>query len=185
MATDRDLSRAGMAGPLGSVLALAVFPGVVTGSRERAFNPSANPQARYKVETSSNDKLTEPVRGTPRSVTIIPKEVLADTGATSLRDVARDQDCGILLGATAGPRQHRAQNVVGSRSGNANAGGRARQDRPAIPDFKRRTPVRARRNPRRRWTVPAPRIECGPLRRRPRKPRNRASASDGPDGAAR
>lgn len=110
MAIDTHSSRKSMAGLLGPVLALAVLPGaalaadgeaaaaddqgvrapiVVTGSREGAFNPSANPQAPYKVETSSNDKLTEPVRDTPRSVTIIPKEVLADTGATSFRDVAR------------------------------------------------------------------------------------------------
>lgn len=104
MAIDCYSSRAGVAGLLGSVLAVAIFPAgalaaeadggashdqgarapiVVTGSREEAFNPSANPQAPCKVETSSNDKLTEPVRDTPRSVTIIPKEVLADTGATS------------------------------------------------------------------------------------------------------
>lgn len=91
---------------LGASLASAILPGtayaadaasdadngraiVVVGQKVGDANPNANPDAPYKVEKSASGKFTEPVRDTPRSMTIVPKEVLRDTGATSLRDVAR------------------------------------------------------------------------------------------------
>lgn len=62
---------------------------VVVGERSGDANPNANTQAPYKVERSADGKFTEKLRDTPRTITAIPKEVLRDTGATSLRDVAR------------------------------------------------------------------------------------------------
>ncbi len=76
-------------------------PIIVNGHAVLDANPNADPEARYKVEKSTNDKFTEPVRDTPRSVTIIPKEVLQDTGATSFRDVARITP-GVTLGTGEG-----------------------------------------------------------------------------------
>ncbi|MGB5076862.1 MAG: TonB-dependent receptor, partial [Sphingorhabdus sp.] len=55
----------------------------------------------YKVEKSSNGKLTELVRDTPKSMTVIPKEVIEDIGATSLREVARSTP-GVTLGTGEG-----------------------------------------------------------------------------------
>lgn len=66
-------------------------------SGEKNANPYANPDAPYKVEKSASGKLTEPLVNTPRTVTAIPKEVITDTAATSLRDIAR-QTPGITLG---------------------------------------------------------------------------------------
>lgn len=99
---------------LGSVLAALVAPGaanaedadapetiVVTGQREVDANPNANPDAPYKVEKSQNDKFTEPLRDTPKSITVIPKEVIEDVGATSFREVARTTP-GVTLGTGEG-----------------------------------------------------------------------------------
>jgi catecholate siderophore receptor len=58
---------------------------VVTGERDGDANPNANPNAPYKVENSANSKFTEPLRDTPKSITVIPKEVIEDIGATSFR----------------------------------------------------------------------------------------------------
>jgi catecholate siderophore receptor len=64
---------------------------------QKAANPYANPAAPYKVESSGSGKITEPLVNTPRTVTAIPKSVLTDTAATTLRDVAR-QTPGVTLG---------------------------------------------------------------------------------------
>ncbi|MDQ4420760.1 TonB-dependent receptor [Sphingobium sp. DEHP117] len=74
---------------------------VVTGHREPASNPNANPQAPYKVEKSANGKFTEPLRDTPRTITAIPKEVIEDMGATSFREVVRSTP-GVTLGTGEG-----------------------------------------------------------------------------------
>ena len=60
-------------------------------------NPYANPDAPYNVERSASSKLTEPLVNTPRTVTAIPKDVIEDKAATSLRDLAR-QTPGVTLG---------------------------------------------------------------------------------------
>lgn len=99
---------------LGSVLAALIGPGaaraeeadapetiVVTGQREADANPNANPDAPYKVERSQNDKFTEPLRDTPKSIVVIPKEVIEDVGATSFREVARATP-GVTLGTGEG-----------------------------------------------------------------------------------
>lgn len=104
---------------LGAVLSAAILPGaahaemlvedsaesrapiVVTGSRIEAANPNANPNAPYKVEKSQNDKLTEELRDTPKTVIAIPKEVIEDLGANSFREVVRSTP-GVTLGTGEG-----------------------------------------------------------------------------------
>jgi catecholate siderophore receptor len=51
----------------------------------------ANKEApNYKVETVSSPRLTQPLREIPQTITVIPKEVIQERGATSLRDVLRN-----------------------------------------------------------------------------------------------
>lgn len=76
-------------------------PIIVTGERLPDANPNADPNAPYRVIQSDNDRLTEPLRDTPRSVTVIPKEVIEDIGATSFRDVVRSTP-GVTLGTGEG-----------------------------------------------------------------------------------
>lgn len=49
----------------------------------------AKPQADYKVDRASSPKMSEPLLDTPQSITVIPREVIEDRGANSLRDVLR------------------------------------------------------------------------------------------------
>ncbi len=99
---------------LASALAAAVIPNpaqaadgigkediLVTGQRESDANPNADPDAPYKVNKSSDGRFTEELRDTPKSVTIIPKEVIEDAGATSFRDLARITP-GVTLGTGEG-----------------------------------------------------------------------------------
>ena len=72
---------------------------VVTG--QRPDDPYSEPGASYKVNRSANSRLTEPLEDTPRSVTVIPREVIEDIGALSVRDVVRTQP-GITLGTGEG-----------------------------------------------------------------------------------
>lgn len=74
---------------------------VVTGQRPSDANPNADPDAPYRVERSTNGRLTEEVRDTPRSVTIVPKEVIEDIGAQSFRDIVRSTP-GVTLGTGEG-----------------------------------------------------------------------------------
>ncbi len=74
---------------------------IVNGRRVVDANPNANPEAPYKVERSANDKFTEPLRDTPKSITVIPKEVIQDIGATSFREVVRSTP-GVTLGTGEG-----------------------------------------------------------------------------------
>jgi catecholate siderophore receptor len=74
---------------------------IVNGHRAVDENPNANPEAPYKIEKSANDKFTEPLRDTPKSVTVIPKEVIEDIGATSFREVVRSTP-GVTLGTGEG-----------------------------------------------------------------------------------
>jgi len=46
--------------------------------------------ATYKPEALSSPKYTEPLRDVPQTVTVIPKAVFEEQGATSLRDVLRN-----------------------------------------------------------------------------------------------
>lgn len=55
----------------------------------------------YKTEKSASQKYTAPLKDTPRSVTVIPQQVLKDTAATSLQDALRTVP-GITFGAGEG-----------------------------------------------------------------------------------
>ncbi|PWB34889.1 TonB-dependent siderophore receptor [Pseudomonas sp. SDI] len=55
----------------------------------------------YKVEKASSQKYTAPLVDTPRSVTVVPQQVLKDTGAVSLQDALRTVP-GITFGAGEG-----------------------------------------------------------------------------------
>lgn len=73
---------------------------VITGTRQ-GNNPFADAQAPFKVDRSASSKFTEDIVDTPKSITIIPKEVIQDLGALSFRDLARTQP-GVTLGTGEG-----------------------------------------------------------------------------------
>ncbi|ABE40559.1 TonB-dependent receptor, plug [Rhodopseudomonas palustris BisB5] len=75
------------------------FPNAGVLSADR--NPYADADAPYKVDRLSGSKFTEPVLNTPRTVTVLSKEILQDKNATSLRDVARST-AGVTLGTGEG-----------------------------------------------------------------------------------
>lgn len=49
----------------------------------------AKPEGDYKVDRASSPKTSEPLLDTPQTITVIPREVIEDRGANSLRDVLR------------------------------------------------------------------------------------------------
>lgn len=65
------------------------------------LTPGANPYAQagspYKVNHSANGKFTEPVVNTPKTINTVPKEVLDDKQATSIRELSRTTP-GVTLG---------------------------------------------------------------------------------------
>jgi catecholate siderophore receptor len=73
---------------------------VVTAERPTA-SPFADPDAPYKIDRSGNARLTEPLKDTPRSISAIPRAVIDDLGALSVRDLVRTQP-GITLGTGEG-----------------------------------------------------------------------------------
>ena len=64
-------------------------------------NPYADPSAPYKSDRLAGNKFSEPLLNTPRTVTVLTKEILEDKNATSLRDVARST-AGVTLGTGEG-----------------------------------------------------------------------------------
>ena len=64
-------------------------------------NPYADPAAPYKVDRISSKKFTQPILDTPKTIVTIPKEVIDDKNATSLRDLARTT-AGVTLGSGEG-----------------------------------------------------------------------------------
>jgi catecholate siderophore receptor len=81
-----------------------VLPSVVVEATEKAddtANPYANPEAPYKVEVLSSPKYSRPIAQTPKSITVIGKEAMEDSGATSLSDVMRMQP-GVTIGTGEG-----------------------------------------------------------------------------------
>jgi catecholate siderophore receptor len=79
-------------GPASSLPVFAQRPGA---------NPYADPAAPYKVDRLSSSKFTEPVLNTPRTVTVLTKEVLEDKNATTLREIGRST-AGVTLGSGEG-----------------------------------------------------------------------------------
>ncbi|HEY8337835.1 MAG TPA: TonB-dependent receptor, partial [Tardiphaga sp.] len=64
-------------------------------------NPYADPSAPYKGDRLAGNKFSEPLLNTPRTVTVLTKDILADKNATSLKDVARST-AGVTLGTGEG-----------------------------------------------------------------------------------
>ncbi len=58
-------------------------------------------ETSYQTEKGSSQKYTAPLTDTPRSVTVIPQQVLQDTAATSLQDALRTVP-GVTFGAGEG-----------------------------------------------------------------------------------
>ncbi|PZN92456.1 MAG: TonB-dependent siderophore receptor [Alphaproteobacteria bacterium] len=73
---------------------------IVNGERV-PVNPYVDPAAPYKVDRSASSKFTEPLADTPKSITVIPQQVIQDLGAQSFRDLVRTQP-GITLGTGEG-----------------------------------------------------------------------------------
>ncbi|MEZ5896490.1 MAG: TonB-dependent siderophore receptor [Parvularculaceae bacterium] len=73
---------------------------IVEGER-RSSNPYADPDAPYKIDRSASSKLTESLLDTAKSISVIPKELIDDAGATSFRDIARTQP-GVTIGTGEG-----------------------------------------------------------------------------------
>jgi catecholate siderophore receptor len=64
-------------------------------------DPYADPAAPYKVDRLSSKKFTEPILNTPRTITVLSKEVLEDKSATTLREIGRST-AGVTLGTGEG-----------------------------------------------------------------------------------
>jgi catecholate siderophore receptor len=64
-------------------------------------NPYADAAAPYKVDRLSGSKFSEPLLNTPRTVTVLSKELLDDKNATSMKEVARST-AGVTLGTGEG-----------------------------------------------------------------------------------
>ncbi len=64
-------------------------------------NPYADPNAPYKADRVASNKFTEPLLNTPRTVTVLTKELLADKNTTTLRDTIRTT-AGVTLGTGEG-----------------------------------------------------------------------------------
>ncbi|WP_298371780.1 TonB-dependent siderophore receptor [Azospirillum sp.] len=109
------VSRPSAASPaLGAALGLALSCTALQPASAQTATPSAGeqqlpaiavegakPQGDYKADRASSPKLTEPLLDTPQSITVIPREVMDDRGATTLRDVLRTVP-GITLSAGEG-----------------------------------------------------------------------------------
>ncbi len=95
---------AALAATLAAGMAQAAEPAsnelVVTGIKAD-HNVYADPVAPYKIDHLSTSKLTELLVNIPKSITVIPKEVIRDTGATTFRDLMRTQP-GVTLGTGEG-----------------------------------------------------------------------------------
>ncbi len=61
----------------------------------------ADREGSYQVERAESPKYTAPLRDTPRSVTVVPAQVIKDTAAVSLQDALRTVP-GITMGAGEG-----------------------------------------------------------------------------------
>src|ERR1700728_3466947 len=64
-------------------------------------NPYADPAAPYKADRLASPKFSEPIANTPKSITVLTREVLEDKDATSLKDVARTT-AGVTIGTGEG-----------------------------------------------------------------------------------
>src|SRR3954464_10298384 len=81
---------------------VAAVPFPNAGSLAADRNPYADAAAPYKVDrVQASGKFPEPLLNTPKTITVLSKEVLADKNITSLKDVARTT-AGVTLGTGEG-----------------------------------------------------------------------------------
>lgn len=73
---------------------------IVRGER-KAENPYADPQAPYRIVNSANSLISETINNTPKSIQVLPEELLEDMGINTVRDLFRTQP-GITLGTGEG-----------------------------------------------------------------------------------
>jgi catecholate siderophore receptor len=64
-------------------------------------NPYADAAAPYKADRLASPKFSEPIVNTPKTITVLTKEILADKDATSLKEVARTTP-GVTIGTGEG-----------------------------------------------------------------------------------
>ncbi|WGD56680.1 TonB-dependent receptor [Bradyrhizobium sp. CB1650] len=80
--------------------AAAATPGSASGAVDR--NPYADPEAPYKVDhVQASGKFPEPLLNTPKTITVLSKEVLEDKNATTLKEIGRST-AGVTLGSGEG-----------------------------------------------------------------------------------
>jgi catecholate siderophore receptor len=64
-------------------------------------DPYADPAAPYKADRLASPKFSQPILNTPKTITVLTKEILDDKDATSLKEVARTT-AGVTLGTGEG-----------------------------------------------------------------------------------
>ncbi len=64
-------------------------------------DPYADPAAPYKANNLASPKFTQPIVNTPRTITVLTKDLLEDKNATSLKEVGRTT-AGVTLGTGEG-----------------------------------------------------------------------------------
>lgn len=64
-------------------------------------DPYADPVAPYRAVRLSSNKFTQPILDTPRTITVLTKEILQDKNATTLREIGRST-AGVTLGTGEG-----------------------------------------------------------------------------------
>ncbi|MDH7799820.1 MULTISPECIES: TonB-dependent receptor [unclassified Beijerinckia] len=74
---------------------------VPTFARLPGSNPYADAAAPYKADRLASSKFAEPLLNTPKTVTVLTKEIIEDKNATSFRDLARTT-AGLTLGTGEG-----------------------------------------------------------------------------------
>ncbi len=79
----------------------AAQAGAGGGAAPADANPYADPKAPYKADRLSSNKFTQPLLNTPRTVTVLTKEILEDKNATTLKEIARST-AGVTLGSGEG-----------------------------------------------------------------------------------
>src|SRR6202789_1936604 len=72
-----------------------------TAAEPLARDPYADPAPPYKADRLASQKFSEPIANTPKSITVLTREILDDKDATSLKDVARTT-AGVTLGTGEG-----------------------------------------------------------------------------------
>jgi catecholate siderophore receptor len=102
--------QAGLAGALAMTLCATAaqaqtsvtnLDGITVARKRPNLSDYVDPQAPYKIDRSASNKMTEPLLDTPKSVSVLAKDIIDDLGANTFRDLLRTQP-GITLGTGEG-----------------------------------------------------------------------------------